>query len=71
MRADQSIWVWTQVGTETIRVGTLYITAGGRRLAFRFEQSYLEDPRRYPLDPALPETTAAAPSPSSPPARTA
>lgn len=63
MRGDQSIWVWTQIGAETIRVGTLYVTAGGRRMAFRFEQSYLEDPRRYPLDPALPETTAATPLP--------
>lgn len=44
MRGDRSIHVWTQVGPDTIRVGTLYVTGGGRRLAFHYEQSYLEDP---------------------------
>ncbi|AFV90004.1 hypothetical protein PACID_22190 [Acidipropionibacterium acidipropionici ATCC 4875] len=58
MRGDRSIHVWTQVGPDTIRVGTLYVTGGGRRLAFHYEQSYLEDPRHYPVDPALLETTS-------------
>jgi serine/threonine-protein kinase HipA len=60
---ERSIWVWTQLGRETVRCGTLFVVAGGRRLSFRYRDAYLERTDAYQLDPALPLGAGTMPMP--------
>jgi serine/threonine-protein kinase HipA len=60
---ERSIWVWTQLGDETVRVGTLFVLGGGRRLSFRYVDSYLTRDDCYEIDPALPLRSGTVPMP--------
>lgn len=52
---DDPITVHAAIGNETLPVGTLWTHNGAHPTAsFRYADSWLADPRAYPLEPALP-----------------
>lgn len=52
---NDAIAVHAAIGVDTLPVGTLWTHQGTHPTAsFRYAQSWLEDPRAYPLEPALP-----------------